>query len=117
MDEAYIRLIVSQDDENGGAGFSSYLIVGKPTTLKLQGEEKATLSFRLAEAGEIKSLSLNVQYFTGNASIQLKVAEDKIVDLINPSGEDKQAYGLETVQSMSSVSIAMARGLSRFDTY
>lgn len=35
-ENAYIRFIATQDDENGGAGFSSYLTIGKPTTLKLQ---------------------------------------------------------------------------------
>ena len=34
--DAYIRFIATQDDENGGSGFSSYLTIGKPSTLKLK---------------------------------------------------------------------------------
>lgn len=54
-----IRLIASQDDESG-SGFYSHLVLGKPTTVKLEDGQKAQLAFNLGgDATEDFSYTLN----------------------------------------------------------
>jgi len=68
-----VRLTVMQDDEMGG-GFSGHLVVGKPMTLKLAANEKASLSFKIVK--NFQKVTINAQYFNGNAYLKLQIDEN-----------------------------------------
>ena len=84
-----IRMMVSQDD-HAGNGFVTHLVLGKPTTLKLAAKEKAVLNFKLSTSITVNSapLTLNLQYFTGNASVFL-VTDIHNFNLLTPSDHYK----------------------------
>jgi hypothetical protein len=47
----------------------------------------------------------------------MRTSDDKILDLLNPSKEEKNEYGLDSMSSVSTVSVAIAKGLNAYDTY
>lgn len=69
-DTSKVRLTVMQDDEIGG-GFSGHLVIGKPMTLKLAANEKASLSFKIVKNSQ--KVTINAQYFNGNAYLKLQL--------------------------------------------
>lgn len=113
---ASVNILVSQDDEDG-SGFTSALIVGRPTQVSLRRGQAAKLGFSLPNAKDASQLSVDVQYFTGSAKIQLDF-NDFEVDLLRPSKTHVKIFGVDTTSSVSNVAARLgSEAVSTKDRY
>eukprot|EP00347_Sterkiella_histriomuscorum_P004193 403361391 len=69
-------LIITQENEHGGLGFESNLIIGRPYILHITQQQQAQFNFILAEGTQI---NLDVQYYTGSATFQIKDWSDNSI--------------------------------------